>query len=304
MKNNNQIQAFLSQEKVKNEKEKTLIRAFLTCHQSSVYIVKNMIKDGGVDHIAFERWFRKGFGAGEVARYNESIVILGQCGIKSCRIVGIFNLNLGTFNSQLISVKPEELTKLKRDDERKLRKRCLEVLAKHGLQYHTSVWNIAEKYIPGHLNYVEFKNDDMNGAGIVKRFDKVGNRVEFYCYCDLDTKEVTYKSSEDMSLPVDDYEFQSVSHMSVPIIRLKKLLMGVGKKWSHDRKRVEGLKCRAIKNSTYYYLDKDFRTDRKVELNDTTDSARFKIGNYFLKKADCDEMSKKIHGLIAKFYSE
>lgn len=272
MKYDYQIQNFLAKQSFKSEADREMIAIFAKQHGCSLPAPQRYTEDG-LDISSFTEWFNNGFGCGEVAKFGDNVVMLGECGLKNVRIAA----KEADSDVQIVKM-TVDITELEKVPQN-VSNEFLDKLAGKYLCFDRVKQVVRKKYTPAINERVVFSNGKMKGLGVIRSFNVEANLVELYCYFIYDTKQVGYSMHENGICNVLDFDFQP---MSIPEQRrLNRELEKCGKVWYDRLHRIEPLKVKVEKGKSYWYINDKMKVIHEVEKGTPTSQYRYIAGNYF-----------------------
>lgn len=289
MKTENQIRHFLSSQTFKTEADRKMIAIFIKQQKYSVP-VPTTLSDDGLDIATFTDWFNNGFGAGEVARMGENLVILGNCSLHEAETL-VLKAAYG-FKINKVVVGTRDLLKVEQSEN----KACFRALSQHGLQYDAEKNTIIPKYKPYPSERVMFWNDEIKGLGVIRTFDPENNFVELFCYYIYQTNQIGYSMHETGVCTAHDFNFQPMTVSETR--RLNRELEKYGKVWYDKLHRIEPLKVKVDKGEAYWYIDDKMKIIKTWEKETPTSRYRYIAGNYFTSYPDALECMGKIADIL------
>lgn len=289
MKSEIQIQNFLSTQTFKSEADWEMIAIFSKQHKCSISNSPTY-SDTGIDIATFTTWFNNGFASGEVAEYDENLVILGQCDLNEARIEATMTAEGFDLSRTVTSI-----TKLSKVSEERS-KEVLRSLSEQGLQYDRNRELIIKKYIPSINDRIEFYNDSIRGLGVVREIRPDDNYIELYCYYIYTNGQIGYSMHEKGICTVHEYNFLPMTISSQR--RMNRELEKYGKVWYDKLHRIEPLVVKTEKGGKYWYINDKMHVVQETEKGTPTSQFRYIAGNYFTSREEAHDYMGKFAELL------
>lgn len=307
MKSQFQTLSFLSQYAPKTQLDAEMIFGFLGERFKNAKKTMSFCQHDTqniLDAASLLMWFSNGFGATEVALYNDSTVMLGICTIDTATIIG--ELSNDTVNIASKSVKSSELSKATEEDAEAFYK----ALYASSLQFDQANLTLVKKYIPSPNEKVIFYNSDFSqcGTGVIRSVDEATGDVEMYCYYLYPPANAVGYSMHEKGIA------NLVTHIFEPMLEddkrpskmngvscLRRLNSELGKKgkvWKDKIKRIEPVSYELESDNDYWFINDEFKVEQKKEKGTPTSHFRYLAGNYFVTKESAEIMREKIVELI------
>lgn len=303
MKTKGQIEHFLAHKKYKSEVDFDGISLYcknkfnIKLHRPSKYYPESSEELTPIDYAFFADWLENGYGAGDIVEWEDNIGLVQDGGIKSVRICLKIDRNGPNFDSivldgQLIHIAQENATE-----------KIYEALDANGKEFGNPFFCITDKFIPHPGTIVTYQNHKTGeeGVGVVRIVKKTGE-VIMYCWY-VKGKPVRYSMNEEMGV-ITDFSFQSVQPADYPRKALDVALAKVGKTWNHFLKRIEPLKMKVEKGSSYWYISDKRTVVQDTEKGTPTSHKRYLAGNYFKRQEDAHRILEEENELRRNFLAE
>lgn len=257
-----------------------------------------------IDVQSFVRWFESGLNALKMACFKNEIVLLGNCTLDTCEIIGSLSGD-GSISTEIRTVANEEITGASEDDIQKF----YEALFNNNLQPDPNKLRLVPKYIPNPGDRVIFYDYalDVQGVGVVRHIDSEHD-VMFFCYFTYPTfghpKQIGYSPAETPGYDIRTMVFESIDEDNIPTTlgnstscyrRLGKELEKVGKVWKDKKMRIEPLNVKVPVGETYYYISDKMCAIPEKEKGTPTSHLRYLAGNYFTTQKAADLMLAKFN---------
>jgi hypothetical protein len=301
MKSELQIQHLLNRYSFKSELDRRIILTFCTFDLKLNLETDIELSPDGLTVASFTEWYEKGTGCGEILKWNDKVIITGECELDSVKIAGILNgdrIEEGNVESSAENLQPAS------EEERK---RFLHVLSLNKLQLDEQTLALADKYIPDVNERVIFHNDKVRGLGVIRDVDSETGEVELYCYSIYQTGCIGYSMHEKGICNLHDYYFEPMTESELKktklnaascIRRLNRELEKYGKVWKDKLHRIEPLQVMAETGEKYWYIDDKMKAVKTVEKGTPTSRHRYQAGNYFTSFEDCTNCLKKFTDVL------
>lgn len=314
MKSQFQTLTFLAQFRPSSELDRDMITAFI---EKRYQITPRTVIFGKettfptIDTQSFIQWYKSGYASSEIAIYDNTLAILGQCSQTAVTAIGILEGNQVSSINKPIPV--SELSKATEADVLQFQK-CL---LSSNLQLNPSTLCLEDKYTPQANEKVIFHTYDFatKGIGIIRNIDHSSHKVELYCYFIYPTKTEKARLGYSMHetnivnqyeyifeplLENNDNRFSNDDGISA-YRRMKRELEREGKVWKDKIRRIEPSQMRLNKGDTYYYISDKLTVVTEKEKGTPTSQMRYLCGNYFVDDKAAYIMLDKIHELIRNY---
>lgn len=297
-----QIQSFLRVNSYHSETDWDMISAY--CRDKAEFsITPEIDPDEGMTASDFIHWYENGFGAGDIAKVDADVVVIGKSDFKASLVVGILS-----DDKIIISHSKAPSDRLKCASEDEIRE-CRHVMLRDRIQFSWKSYSLIEKYIPSINERVIFHGDGIKGLGVVREVDMLTGEVELYCYYIYTTRQCGYTMHEKGICNLHDYIFEPMdngdkrqSKMNGISCqrRLNSELGKYGKVWNQVRHRVEPVDMRLPKGRRYWYINDRMCLAHDIENGQALAKKRALAGNYFISL----EKGLEIEGKIAEVLRE
>lgn len=278
-----QIQSFLVSNSYRSKTDWEMISAF--CKDKAEFsIIAEFNPEDGITASDFIQWYESGFGAGDIVKTEDGLVILGKTHFKCATIVGKFSDDkILTSHSQIAS------EGLKMASEEEIHN-CRGLLLQKRLQFCWKTYTLIEKHIPEVNERVIFHGKGTKGLGVVRSVNQLTGEVELYCYYNYTTKACGFSMHEKGIVNLHDYMFEPMdngdkrqSKMNGISCqrRLNRELERYGRTWNQCRHRVEPISMKVDEGKRYWYINDKFQLVADTEKNNQTSTNRLLAGNYF-----------------------
>lgn len=263
-----------------------------------------------LDVQSFISWFENGLAALKIARYDNQSVLLGNCTLETCDIIGTL-LPDGSINATLLTVPTEQISNASELEEQSFTNALLE----HDLQPDPNTMKLIPKFIPEQENRVVFYDfaQEIQGVGVVREVTTEGN-VVFFCYFTYPTysqpKRIGYNLHENPGYNLHSFVFESIDKENIPSTlgnstscfrRLGRELEKVGKVWKDKLLRIEPADIELKVGSKYYYISDKMKVITETEKGKPTSRLRYLAGNYFTTHMAATRMLGKINDLFRDY---
>lgn len=263
-----------------------------------------------LDVQSFISWFENGPAAFKIARYNNQSVLLGNCSLKTCDIIGTL-LSDGSIDPNPQTIPTEQISNASEQEEQSFTKALLE----NNLQPDPNTMQLIPKFIPELGNRVVFYDfsQEIQGVGVVREVTAEGN-VIFFCYFTYPTysqpKLIGYNLHENPGYNLQSFIFESIDKENVPSTlgnstscfrRLGRELERVGKVWKDKLLRIEPVSLDLTVGNKYYYISDKMKVVTETEKGTPTSRLRYLAGNYFTTHMAATKMLGKINDLLRDY---
>lgn len=260
-----------------------------------------------IDVQSFIQWFESGLNALKIACFKNEIVLLGNCTLQTCEIIGTL-LEDGSISTEIRSVAPEEISKAPENDS----ERFYDVLLANNLQPDPNKLRLVPKYIPQNSDRVIFYDYslEIQGVGVVRHIDSEHD-VMFYCYFTYPTqnkpKQIGYSLYETPGYDIRTIVFENIDKENIQTTlgnstscfrRLGRELEKVGKVWKDKTLRIEPLNVMVPIGEKYYYISDKMDVKQETEKGTPTSRFRYLAGNYFTTHEAAMLMEGKFNELL------
>lgn len=293
MKSQFQTLSFLSNYVPKTSLDSEFINSFLTQRfqiTPKTPVFAPTSDSNTIDVQSFISWFESGLNALKIVRFKNEIVLLGNCTLESCDIIGSL-LDDGSISTEVRAVANEEISEVTEDDTQQF----YEALLNNNLQPDPTKLRLVPKFIPGPGDRVIFYDYalEVHGVGVVRHVDSE-NDVMFYCYFTYPTpnhpKQIGYSLEETPGYDTRTMVFESINKENISTTlgnstscfrRLGRELEKIGKVWKDKIERIEPLNAKVPIGETYYYITDKMGVRPEKEKGTPTSQLRYLSGNYF-----------------------
>lgn len=256
---------------------------------------------------SFIQWFESGLNALKIACFKNEIVLLGNCTLQTCEIIGTL-LEDGSISTEIRSVAPEEISKSPENDS----ERFYNALLANNLQPDPNKLRLVPKYIPQNSDRVIFYDYslEIQGVGVVRHIDSEHD-VMFYCYFTYPTqnkpKQIGYSLYETPGYDIRTIVFENIDKENIQTTlgnstscfrRLGRELEKVGKVWKDKTLRIEPLNVMVPIGEKYYYISDKMDVKQETEKGTPTSRFRYLAGNYFTTHEAAMLMEGKFNELL------
>ena len=260
-----------------------------------------------IDVQSFIQWFENGLNALKIACFKNEIVLLGNCTLQTCEIIGTL-LEDGSISTEIRSVAPEEISKAPENDS----ERFYDALLANNLQPDPNKLRLVPKYIPQNSDRVIFYDYslEIQGVGVVRHIDSEHD-VMFYCYFTYPTqnkpKQIGYSLYETPGYDIRTIVFENIDKENIQTTlgnstscfrRLGRELEKVGKVWKDKTLRIEPLNVMVPIGEKYYYISDKMDVKQETEKGTPTSRFRYLAGNYFTTHEAAMLMEGKFNELL------
>lgn len=313
MKSQFQTLSFLSNYTPKTDLDAEFINSFLVQRFQITPKTPRFAPNSDADPIdvqSFILWFEGGSEALKTARYENSIVLLGNCTLDKCKIIaslsesGELSTNPFTVDASLIQSATEDEIKSFQD-----------ALLENDLQPDPNTFRLIPKYTPKIADRVVFYDyaQDIQGVGVVREVSAEGD-VIFFCYFIYPTysqeKRLGYSLNENLGYNLRSMIFENIDKENIQTTlgnstscfrRLGRELERVGKVWKDKLLRIEPVKVEQEVGSKYYYISDKMKVVIETEKGTPTSHIRYLAGNYFTSHMAATQMLGKINEMLRDY---
>lgn len=262
-----------------------------------------------LDVQSFISWFENGLAALKIARYNNQSVLLGNCSLETCDIIGTL-LPDGSIDTNLQTIPTEQISEASEETQA-----FTNALLENNLQPDPNTMQLIPKFIPELGNRVVFYDfsQEIQGVGVVREVSTEGN-VIFFCYFTYPTpsqpKRIGYNLYEDPGYNLQSFIFENIDKENVPSTlgnstscfrRLGRELERVGKVWKDKLLRIEPTDLELTVGNKYYYISDKMKVVTETEKGTPTSRLRYLAGNYFTTHMAATKMLGKINDLFRDY---
>lgn len=281
-----QITNFLSQHSYKSEQE--LKRILAICQDEgdiSLAPCYEISPDSGIGLMEFLDWNDNYFGAGDICKVEEEMMICGICDFKAATIVGKLS-----GDKIIISDSKEAQNRLKWPSEEE-RYNFMCAMMSSGLQFSLKEMKLVEKFVPQPGDRVIFTSTNQSGLGVVRSVHFDTDLVDYFCYYINETEETGYsmheigitKLSEVIFEPMNNNASQRQTKGNGIYLqrKLNKVLAKYGKVWNEKLHRIEPLEPLVPIGQRYWYFNDKLELLSDVEAGKMSSRKRYYAANYF-----------------------
>ncbi len=263
-----------------------------------------------IDVQSFIKWFESGLNALKIARFKNQTVLLGNCTLDTCEIIGTL-LEDGTISTDKVIANSTEITEVPYQETQQF----YDALFANRLQPSPTQLCLIPKYIPNPTDRVIFYDYalDIQGVGVVRHVDSEDD-VMFYCYFTYPTpnhpKRIGYSLSETPGYSVRSIVFENIDKENMPTTlgnstscfrRMGRELERVQKVWKDKTLRIEPLKVKVPVGETYFYITDKMEVRQETEKGTPTSHLRYLSGNYFTTRKAATLMENKFSELLRDY---
>lgn len=263
-----------------------------------------------LDVQSFISWFENGLAALKIARHNNQSVLLGNCSLETCDIIGTL-LPDGSIDTNLQTLSTEQISEASEEETQALTKALLE----NNLQPDPNTMQLIPKFTPELGNRVVFYDfsQEIQGVGVVREVRAEGN-VIFFCYFTYPTpsqpKKIGYNLHEVPGYNLQSFIFENIDKENVPSTlgnstscfrRLGRELERVGKVWKDKLLRIEPTDLELTVGNKYYYISDKMKVVTETEKGTPTSRLRYLAGNYFTTHMAATKILGKINDLFRDY---
>lgn len=236
----------------------------------------------------FLYWEDNSFGAGDICRVDDNIVICGICGLECATIVGKLSDDKILILDETVA--QNALKSANRDEQYDFM--C--VMLKDRLQFSLKEMRLIEKYVPQPGERVIFTSPGFSGLGVVKTIHFDTDTVDYFCYFINETKKVGFSMNEVGITGLSDVVFEPMNNglrretkgNGIYLQRkLNRELGRYGKVWNEKLHRIEPVNGQVAIGEKYWFLNDRMVLMEDVEKGRALSRARWNAGNYFCSHA-------------------
>ena len=298
-----QIQSFLAANSYRSKTDWDMISAF--CKDKAEFSVMTEYNpELGMTASDFIHWYENGFGAGDIAKINDNVVVVGKTNFRTAVIIGTLS------DDKIHVIQTEARTeRLKSASEDEI-KECRHIMLRDKIQFSWKTFELVEKYIPRINDRVIFHGCGIKGLGVVREVDLISGDVELYCYYIYTTKRCGYTMHEKGVCNLHDYIFEPMDNGEQRQSRMNGIscqrrlnseLGKFGKIWNQNRHRVEPIRIQVEVGKRYWYINDKFCLVSDVEKGLQLSRNRALSGNYFCNVEHGTEVLGKIVEIIREY---
>lgn len=263
-----------------------------------------------IDVQSFISWFENGSEALKIARFQNSVVLLGNCTLETCDIIASLSSE-GVLTTEKTTVPASQIEEPSEIDIPAFQA----ALIAYGLQPSPNTLTLVPRYTPKNGDRVVFYDFslEVQGVGVVRDIDP-DNNVIFYCYFTYPTssqpKRIGYSLYENPGLNICSTIFENIDKENVMTTignstscfrRLGRELEKVGKIWKDKMLRIEPIKVEQEVGAKYYYISDKLKVVTETEKGTPTSHIRYLSGNYFTSHMAATKMLGKFQELIRNY---
>lgn len=298
-----QIQSFLAENSFRSKTDWEMISAF--CKDKAEFSINiEYDTEQGITASDFIHWYENGFGAGDIAKIDCTVVVVGETDFKTATIVGMLSGNkILTSDNQIAT------ERLKTASESEIRE-CRHLMLRDKVQFSWKDFSLIEKYVPSINERVIFHGEGVKGLGVVREIDMLTGEVELYCYYIYTTKRCGFTMHEKGICNLYDYIFEPMDNGDKRQSRMNGLscqrrlnseLGKFGKIWNQARHRVEPVKIQVEIGKRYWYINDKLCLVSNIEKGLQLSRNRALAGNYFVNVEHGTEVLGKIMEIIREY---
>lgn len=244
-----------------------------------------------IDVQSFISWFESGPEALKIARYKNHTVLLGNCTLDRCEIIGTL-MEDGVINRDNISADPQLIEDATPEEVEIFQS----ALLTNNLQPNPNTLQLVPKFIPKIGQRVIFFDfaQNIQGVGVVRNIDENGG-VVLFCYFTYSTPghptQIGFSLYETPGYNIKNMIFENIDKENVPTTlgnstscyrRLGRELEKSGKVWKDKMLRVEPLTGQVPIGEKYHYISDKMKVVTETEKGTPTSKIRWLAGNYFV----------------------
>lgn len=315
MKSQLQVLTFLNQYVPATELDRDMITAFLEKRYritptTSIFALESIFSP--LDAQSFLQWYENGFTGLEMAKFDDSLVLLGNCTLDEAEIIAIFESGSVTVSERRVPT--SQLSKISADDVLVFQRAMTDA----NLQPNPTTLTTEPKYIPTANEKVRFHSYDssIRGIGVVREVNIEKHSVELYCYFIYPVRgnnggTLGYSMHERNVVNLDEYIFEPLLEERETNIscdddisayrRMKRELEKAGKVWHDKIHRIEPVNYRREKGDKYWYISDKMIVVEEKEKGTPTSQMRYLCGNYFTDHGEALKTLNAISDLIRNY---
>ena len=314
MKTRFQVLAFLNRHTPASELDRDMIAAFVgkryrITPKTRIFALQSPFSPLGVQ--SFVQWYESGSAASQIAKNDRSLVILGNCNLNTCEIIGV--LEGDRIIPTALSAPQSSITPATDPETRTF----LHALLFSSLQFNPLTMKLEKKYIPLPNDKVRFYPLGFSayGVGIVRSVDVRTGEVEFYCHYTYPTKSspssLGFSMRENGIANLESFVFEPLLTSSSESFcgedgissyrRFKKELEKSGKIWKDKIHRIEPLQMKVPEGSSYWYISDKLEISSSTERLTPVSQKRYLAGNYFPTPEAAEVILRKLRESVRAF---
>lgn len=263
-----------------------------------------------IDVQSFVSWFESGLNALKIARFENNLVLLGNCTLETCEIIGTL-LEDGSISTEVSIVTPGEITEASANDTQQF----YDALHINKLQPSPNELRLIPKYIPDPTDRVIFYDYalEVQGVGVVRHIDSEYD-VMFFCYFTYPTpncpKQIGYSLWETPGYDIRTMVFENIDKENIQTTlgnstscyrRLGRELEKVKKVWKDKTLRIEPLNVKVPVGEKYWYISDKMEVRQETEKGTPTSQLRYLSGNYFTTHKAAMLVENKFNELLRDY---
>lgn len=313
MKSQFQILSFLSNYTPKTDLDRQFIESFLVQRfqitPKTPRFAPNF--DGKpLDVESFIRWLESGSEALKIAFYENRCVLLGNCTLETCDIIGTL-LPDNSIDTTKITVPADQISNASEEAQQSFKLALLE----NNLQPNPDTMQLVPKFTPAQENRVVFYDfaQNIQGVGVVREVTAEGN-VIFFCYFTYPTqsqpKRIGYNLHEDPVYTLQSFIFESIDKENVQTTlgnstscfrRLGRELERAGKIWKDKLLRIEPIELELKEGAKYSYINEKMCAVIETEKGTSISRNRYLAGNYFTDPKAAIKMAGRFKEMLREY---
>lgn len=304
-----QLQSFLSVHSFKSAQDFEYITAICGKNPDvKIDIPYEIDPEKGVSLTDFTQWLESGFGCGDVAKLDDTLVICGICRVGCARIVGKLSDDKILYSDEEVA---QNALKTPKSDEYYY---FLNQLRQNKLQFGYRELKLIPKYVPQPGERVIFSSSHTKGLGVVKDVNKETGEITMFCYYIYGTKQCGYSMHETGICTLDDFVFEPMTNDQdkrqtkmngiACRRRLNRELERHGKIWNEKLHRVEPTNPTVEIGQPYWYINDKLTLLKDTENGKATARQRYYAGNYFRTEAEGVAAMGRVAVLLREILAE
>ena len=227
----------------------------------------------------FIRWFRYGYGSGDVVRYGHTIGILSTCTPEYSAFCAYYSYD-GELVISDLQISTDRIIACTDNDA----KRIYGQLKTNGYDFDARLSRICEKKLPAPYTRVSYQHGGISGYGVIESY---GNETVHFVF-GIENGELL----QDFDLPLHELSIDNIDKKGISVITntLNDSLL----RWNTDTYQLERMRPRVKFGGSYWYITDKFTVSKAIENKAHTNDVRYEHGNYFINQSEAVEFLQEI----------
>lgn len=292
-----QVENFLTKNEIKSEDDWRSINAFCLAEFAlKLYYTKPNYSEKGVEFRYFIEWLENGFGIGDVVEKDDSIYLLGTCGLNKARIAASITKDWGIIQEDIES----SLESFKIASNETILK-FNDTLRSTGMQLDYSTGTLVNRYKPNPWECVIIEYKAEKYIAIVRKVTHEG-RVILCCYYSPYSRDTYFQMKNDFC-DINECTFFQADLNDKAI--LNRALQRYDKRWNSKLNRIQPEDYDRRIGKPYWYVTENFKVKYREPTNAVqSDALRGIAGNCFSCKEDAEGLVEVIEEYLRDVLSD